>query len=265
MDAPIAMTATRPPQREQSQVTARAQAAYSGAHEARRTVLVVVLNNAEDLRHAASEGWYRIPQRRAPRRIGADYLAFYQTGAFREQDEAATVTWYAATRRYRLVTRRDLIPAEAEHPRADEYYYRIDLGPLQRLERPVPAGSFRRVTFIHTTFDHLLAAPDVAGLFRKDDPFDTLWDALREHRLRPLKNRLVGERPADVTLRARSGYLAINCSDDLSAQEARPLVLPERWELLTFSGAQVQQDLDGCLRRIGAALIRLGGSVLNQA
>lgn len=232
--------------------------------EARRTVLVVVINNAEDLRRAASEGWYRIPQRSAPRRIGADYLAFYQTGAFREQGEAATVTWYAATRRYRLVTRRELIPSEPDHAHAADYYYRVDLGPLQRLERPVPARRFRRVTFIHTTLDQLFAAEEVAGLFRKDDPFDTLWGALRAHQLRPLKNRLVGDRPADITLRARGGSLAVNCSDELSAQETRPIPLPDRWELLTFSGTQIEQDLDGCLRRIGAALIRLGGSVLNQ-
>ncbi|MEZ4717652.1 MAG: hypothetical protein R2851_16435 [Caldilineaceae bacterium] len=51
-------------------------------HEARRrTVLVAVMNNQEDWRRVAEEGWYRIPQRRAPRRIGADFLAFYQTGA----------------------------------------------------------------------------------------------------------------------------------------------------------------------------------------
>ncbi|RIK36443.1 MAG: hypothetical protein DCC55_27325, partial [Chloroflexi bacterium] len=56
---------------------------YPDAEARRRTVLVVVVNNAEDLRRAAAEGWYRIPQRRAPRRIGADYLAFYQTGAFK--------------------------------------------------------------------------------------------------------------------------------------------------------------------------------------
>ena len=53
---------------------------YSSADTRRRTVLVAVVNNATDLQHAADDGWYRIPQRRAPRRIGADYLAFYQTG-----------------------------------------------------------------------------------------------------------------------------------------------------------------------------------------
>ena len=250
------------------------------ADERRRSVLVVVLNNNEDLRRAASEGWYRIPQRRAPRRIGADYIAFYQTGAFRRstgdgtssdapggfnevESAAQAITWYAPTRRYQLLTRRMLLPGEPTHPRADEYYYRIELGPLQRLAQPVPAASFHRVTFIHTTLDALLHAPDVVDLFRKDDPFDILWDALRAHQLRPLKNRLVADQPMDIALRARGGYVGVRCSESSAAREARPLALAERWELITFSAAHIENDLDGCLRRVGAALISLGGSVLN--
>jgi hypothetical protein len=237
---------------------------YPDVEAHRRTVLVAIINNAEDLRRAAAEGWYRIPQRTAPRRIGADYLAFYQTGAFKRQDEAQTVTYYAPTRRYRLLTRRELLPAEANHPRADDYYFRIDLGPLQRLARPIPAAKFHRVTFIHTTLEQLLTAQDVTDLFRQSDPFETLWQALREHGLRPLKNRLLGERPVDIALRARGGYLGICCVEESMAQE-RPLPLQaDRWELLPLSHTQITQDLDGCLRRIGAALIQLGGSMLHE-
>ncbi|MCB0188588.1 MAG: hypothetical protein KDE31_30165, partial [Caldilineaceae bacterium] len=209
------------------------------------------------------EGWYRIPQRKAPRRIGADYLAFYQTGAFGEKEEAQTVTYYAPTRRYRLVTRRELLPTEADHPRSEEYYFRIELGPLQRLARPIPAQQFRRVTFIHTSFHHLLTAERVSDLFYKDDPFERLWNSLREYKLRPLKNRLVGERPIDITLRARGGYLGIQCSDEIRTEEPRPLLLAERWEFLSLSQRALEQDLPGCLRQIGAALITLGGSNLN--
>lgn len=237
---------------------------YPDAEARRRTVLVVVVNNAEDLRRAAAEGWYRIPQRRAPRRIGADYLAFYQTGAFKEQDEAQTVTYFAPTRRYRLVTRRELLPDEASHPRADDYYFRIEIGPLQRLERPIPAARYRRVTFIHTTLDRLLTAQDVVDLFRKDDPFETLWHALREHRLRPLKNRLIGEQPVDIALRARGGYLGIRCVEDAATHENRPPLLADRWELVEIPSAEITQNLNNCLRQIGAALIRLGGSMLNE-
>ena len=238
---------------------------YPDALARRRTVLVCVMNNQADLRRVASEGWYRIPQRRAPRRVGADYLAFYQTGAFKDDEEAHTVTWFAATRRYQLLTRRELMPAEAEHPRADDFYFRIELGPLQRLARPIPAAKMRRITFINTTLDRLLTAQDVRDLFYQDDPFETLWQALREHRLRPLPNRIVGDRPMDITLRARGGYLGIRCVDeDNQLQETNSAAPPERWEILHMSAPQIARDLNGCLRQIGAALITLGGSVLNQ-
>ncbi len=236
---------------------------YPDAEARRRTVLVAVINNMADLQRAASQGWYRIPQRTAPCRIGADYLAFYQTGAFKAQEEAQTVTYYAPIRRYQLLTRRELLPEEANHPRAEEYYFRIELGPLQRLERAVPAGKFRRVTFIHTSFHHLLVAESVSDLFPQDDPFERLWNSLREYRLRPLKNRLVGTVPVDITLRARGGYLGIDCTEEMRTRERRQLTLADRWEFLAFSPTSIEQDLAGCLRQIGATLIALGGSNLN--
>ncbi|MEM7533558.1 MAG: hypothetical protein AAF639_15350 [Chloroflexota bacterium] len=233
------------------------------AQDRRRTVLVVVMNNEEDMRRVASEGWYRIPQRRAPRRIGADYLAFYQTGAFKGQPEAQTITYYAATRKYRLLTRAELLPDEADHARSNEFYFRIDIGPLQRLAAPIPATKMRRVTFIHTTMEKLLSAQDVREVFYEDDPFERLWKALRDHRLRPLKNRIVGEEPLDITLRARGGYLGIRCSEDMQTKERRLVTLPDRWEVLQLSPHEIEQDMNACLRRIGAALLNLGGSDLN--
>lgn len=239
---------------------------YSDPAQQRRTVLVAVLNNAEDLRRAAAEGWYRIPQRNAPPRVGADYLAFYQTGAFGEALEAQTITYYAATKRYQLVTRRDLLPSEANHPRADDFYYRIELGPMQRLATPVPSATMRRITFIHTTFARLTQATDAKELFipTQEDPFHRLWDALKANRLRPLKNRLVDDHPVDITLRARGGSLGILCSEQPPAttQERRPR--SERWELLWLPTRHIESNLEECLRQIGASLITLGGSVLNQ-
>lgn len=268
-------------------------------HRPHSTVLVAVVNNTDDLRRVAAEGWYRIPQRRAPRRIGADYLAFYQTGAFRGEEEAQTVTYYAPTRRYRLLTRRELLPAEPDHPRADDYYFRIEVGPLQRLDNPLPSASLRRITFIHTTLDRLLHSTDIKELFIKEDPFDAFWQTLRANRLRPLANRLasytVDQQPMDITLRARGGYLGIRWRsqpDDPALQEARvaqsmpgaattnPVPVAEtstdtrasarinhgheRWEFLTVTPHQVARDMESCLRKIGAALIRLGGSDLNR-
>ena len=249
---------------------------YADAEARRRTVLVAVLNNPEDWRRAADEGWYRIPQRRAPRRIGADYLAFYLTNGCGQPEFAHSVPFYAPVRRYQLLTRRELLPQESDHPRANDYYYRIEIGPLLRLAQPVPAASYRRVTFIHTTLDRLLAAGDVVDLFRHDDPFEQLWGALRENRLHPLKNRVVGDQVMDIALRARGGYVGIRCTEDDSgggnaaAREETPAALSgarpgapagQRWSLLSLAAGQIAGDLDGCLRRIGAALIELGGSI----
>jgi very-short-patch-repair endonuclease len=234
--------------------------AYTDPLARRRTVLVAVMATSEDLQRAASEGWYRIPQRRAPHRIGADYLAFYQTGAFKGKPEAHTVTYYAPVRRYTLLTRRELLPAEPDHPRAEDYYFRIDIGPLLRLDRPVPAARLRRVSFIYTTLDRLLTASDVRELYYKNDSFQTLWQALRESRLRPLRNRLAGEWPVDIALRAQAGYLGIHCLEDDAVQEGQHHLAAAPWTLLHFSSNHIQQDLDGCLRQIGATLIDLGGS-----
>ena len=165
------------------------------------------------------------------------------------------------------MTRSELLPDETDHPRADDYYFRIDIGPLQRLEHPVPAASMRRITFIHTTLHRLLTAKDVRELFYREDPFEKLWQTLRANRLRPMPNRIVEEWPVDITLRARGGYLGIRCSNDpatrAETREIQPVPAPDRWEILWLPPNRLESDMDSCLRNIGAALINLGGSVLN--
>ncbi len=142
----------------------------------RARVLVVVMNQPRDLAIAREEGWYRIPVRRAPPRIAAEYLAFYQTAAF--GTERWAIRYFATIRGYRLMLRRQLLPQEGSHPRADDQYYRIDLGPLEQLPLPVPAARLRRISFIATSFGRLRLARDVVELWNPDeDPDDELWGA----------------------------------------------------------------------------------------
>lgn len=232
---------------------------YTDPYSLKRTVLVAVVNNRADLRRAASEGWYRIPQRRAPRRVGADYLAFYQTGAFESKTEARTVSYYAAIRRYQLLSRAELLPDEADHARAEEYYFRIEIGPLMRLARPVPATTFRRLTFIHTTLERLLNAKDVKELKLEAEPFQALWSALRDSRLRPLPNRLAGDWPVDIALRVRNGYLGIRLDESSDMREAYGP--GDNWRVLRIPESRIEVDLAACLGEIGAALVDLGGSL----
>ena len=121
-----------------------------GDHPARSSrVLVAVMNNQRDFHIARDQGWYRIPYQRAPARVGADYLAFYHTKAFPEERWA--VCYYAPVRHYRVLSRRSLLPGEPSHPRADALYYKVEIGELRRLPRPIPSHRLRRITFIPTT------------------------------------------------------------------------------------------------------------------
>jgi hypothetical protein len=143
----------------------------------RARVLVAVITRPRDLTIVREQQWYRIPHTRAPRRLAADYLALYQTGAFGAEGHA--VRYYAPIVRYRLVTRRELLPDEPDHPRAAERYYRLDLGPLAMLPLPVPAARLRRITFIATTFGQLCRATDVRELWRAatDQQAADVWAA----------------------------------------------------------------------------------------
>ena len=129
-------------------------------------VLVVVVPTLADWGRVCGEGWYRIPIARAPARIGAEFLAFYFPKAFGER--RWRVTYYAPIKQYRIVTRRELLPTESDHPRADDLYFRFELGPLQTLDRPIMSQDLRRITFIMTTLSRLLAAREIRDLWMKD-------------------------------------------------------------------------------------------------
>ena len=145
-------------------------------------VLVAVMNNLRDWQIVREQAWYRIPVKRTPRRIGADYLAFYFTGAFPE-GQRHHVVYYAPIRAYRLATRAELLPDEASHPRAQDRYFKIEIGPLERLPRPIPSRKLRRVTFISTSLYLLLNADEINDLWEKERRQDELWAMLRTHQI----------------------------------------------------------------------------------
>lgn len=141
-------------------------------------ILVAVINDPRDLEIARLLGWYRIPLRSAPKVVAVDYVAFYQTAAFK--DEKWQVSWIAPVQGHELTTRRELLRDEPEHPHAAHEYFKIQLGPLQRLPHPVQAKKWRRITFLYTTGEYLLQAETVNDLVVKTEERLLLWQALRE-------------------------------------------------------------------------------------
>jgi hypothetical protein len=136
------------------------------------------MNDRRDLEIARLLGWYRIPLRSAPKVVAVDYLAFYQTSAFGE--DKWRIQWVAPVRGHELTTRAELLRDEPDHPRARQEYYKIQLGPLVALPHPILAESWRRITFLYTTGEYLLAAESLNDLVIASEHRQILWRALRE-------------------------------------------------------------------------------------
>ena len=68
-------------------------------------------------------------------------MAFYLTADF--GDEKWAIHEYATVRGHELVSRLDLFPDQPSHARAHEVYIKLQLGPLERLPRPIPAIRLR--------------------------------------------------------------------------------------------------------------------------
>lgn len=142
-------------------------------------ILVAVMNNIEDWQRVQDEHWYRIPVKHAPPQVPhIDWLAFYQTKAFDEDRWA--IHYYTPVKGHELLTRRDLIPSEPNHKRANHWYYKLELGPLQHKLPPIVAEHRRRITFIFTTGDRFEAAREVNDLLEDEAPDGYPFVTLKE-------------------------------------------------------------------------------------
>jgi hypothetical protein len=141
-------------------------------------ILVAFLPTPRDLEIARLLGWYRIPLRTAPKVVAVDYLAFYQPASFGER--GGRIEFVSEVRGHELTTRAELLRDEADHPRAREEYYKIQLGGLEKLSNSISTDKWKRITFFYTTGEYLLHAKMVNDLIVQSDERQLLWRSLRE-------------------------------------------------------------------------------------
>lgn len=141
-------------------------------------ILVCLIPNMRDLEIARLLGWYRIPLRTAPKVVAVDYLAFYQASAFAER--GGQIEFIAQVKGHELTTRDELLRDEKDHPRAKEEYYKIQLGGLEKLSKPILADKWKRLTFLYSTGEYLLNAKLLNDLVVQNEERGILWKNLRE-------------------------------------------------------------------------------------
>jgi len=142
-------------------------------------ILTAIIPSPRDLEIARVLGWYRIPFRLAPKIVQVDFIAFYQPAVF-GQGHAHCIETFASVRGVELTTRREIIQKEPNHPRADEEYYKIQLGTLTQIKKPIRADKWKRVTFLYTTGRRFANAKTINDLVVRSDERKVLWRSLRE-------------------------------------------------------------------------------------
>jgi len=141
-------------------------------------ILVCLMPTPRDMEIARLLGWYRIPLKSAPKVVSVDYLAFYQPTSFGER--GGQVEYIAQVRGHELTTRGELLKDEADHPRAKEEYFKLQLGNLEKLKEPVRTDKWKRLTFLYSTGEYLLNAKTLNDLVVEGEERNMLWKNLRE-------------------------------------------------------------------------------------
>ncbi|MGV8025313.1 MAG: hypothetical protein AB2L18_02000 [Anaerolineaceae bacterium] len=144
-------------------------------------VLVCLIPQPRDLEIARVLGWYRIPLSHAPKVIYTDCLAFYQPASFGKEHQWM-IEYVAPVRGVELTRRRELLQEEISHPRADDEYYKISLGDMVRLSKPIPANNWKRITFLYTTGEQILRANSISDLIIDHEKRELFQNTVMEYR-----------------------------------------------------------------------------------
>jgi len=246
------------------------------AHTAEDDRLVVaIMNDRADMAVAREEHWYRIPVASADKWL-RDYwppqwLAFYHTKAF--GSDAHAIRYYARVLGIRQARRRELFPDASDHPRADRLYYQLLLEPLRELPAPVYSARWRRIVFIRSTLQKLMAATEINDLYRGSALEDRLWAELRRREIGAEREFLVTLRQRafflDFAVFCQNGKLDIETDGDTyhSDRERIPLdndrdnvLQVAGWDVLRFNTPRIMEDMATyCIPAITEHVNRLGG------
>jgi hypothetical protein len=251
------------------------------ASRASSPVLVARVASTKDLRRALDERWYRLRPCPTVDDLGDlsrfRYLALYESGT--DAPRQFRIRHYAKIKDVQLRLRRDLIPEEPLHPRADWLY------PLLRLERPkrrrFPLYSRwnRTVPFLNTDWDHFINAREWNDLYLGSPLEKAFYEGLRRWGLfaeREYRTRcadLDRERTfyLDFAVFCREGRLDIEVDGDtyhlrpervLLDNERDNILASNRWSVMRFNTGAIRHSLQEALERIAQTVTNYGGVAL---
>jgi very-short-patch-repair endonuclease len=238
-----------------------------------KTVLVSIMNNKRDWKIACDRHWYRIPLRSAPkivRTFGVQYLAFYLTKVFGEK--SFSVPCYANVEKITIVKRKELFPEEADDPKRDDDYFRLQIGNLQVLPKPVVSKRLRRIVFIETTPSHLLHANEINDLFDESPIEDRFWTALKAEGINAERQYFIRNEDLrfclDFALFCMQRNIDVECDGDkyhlqaarMRRDKKRNNILERMgWSVLRYGSREIYNELPRTIDQVKETVNVLGG------
>lgn len=234
-------------------------------------MLIAIMNNGRDLSIAKTKHWYRIPFKNAPKRLEEiSFIAFYQTKAFGGQKWS--INYWSEVKVCRIVKRSELLPHESDHPRADDQYYKIEMGELKQLPKPIISKRGRRLVFTITTLEKFRKAEEINDLFNESPLEDKLWDELKKDDIEAERQYYVSEEKGkyclDFAIFCEKGNIDVECNGDkwhsqkeniAKDNERNNFLASKGWSVLRFSTREIDENMPGCLEKVKGTINRFGG------
>lgn len=237
----------------------------------KKVVLVGVLKNKKDREILFKEKWYRIPVIYAPRRQ-FNYLAFYQPISFGK--EGKQIQYFTRVLGFQIVKRKDLLPTEPNHPKFEDYYFRVRLGKIRKLAKPIKNIRPRRISFGFTTLDHLLKSKDILQLYNIPPIEEIIEKALKQLKIKAISQYYVSIKKRrfclDFAIFCQKGKIAIECDNKKAhasfAQKKKDrkkdnFLRNHQWKVIRLKENAILSNLGNCLLRIQRTIQKLGGLV----
>jgi len=235
-----------------------------------KLVLVGVVNRKKDLEIAFKKHWYRIPFKHVPKRK-AKYLALYQTRVFTKEGKA--INYYASIKGSSLHKRRELLPDEENHPRSEDYYYKLNLGSLRTTPYRIENRYGRRIGFAFTTLKELLRSKEISELFNIVPIEEIMRQALKKWGIKAgggysiMENKRLRYR-LDFAIFCQNGKINIECDDlkwhsqprQRAKDKKRDRWLRKRgWTIFRFTGEEIKNNIATCVKILKQTIQNLGG------
>lgn len=237
--------------------------------------LVALFKDKNDYLIAQNQRWYRIPTTsRLPAMVqdgSIRYIAFYFKKSF--DNLKYSIRQYASVVSVTRVSRRNLLPDQPYHPKADQLYYKISFGPLEDLPKPILSHRGRQILFIPTTFDKLIRADEINDVFADSPLEDRLWKELK-------RNNLPAERQfflktnqenwiCDFALFCKKGNINVECDGDEHHMKPEQVIYDKNrnnqisavadWTPLRFTTKHLYEEMPKTILTIKRKIDKLGG------